>query len=109
MSGPTPSPSAPAPAAAPGGSFDQLMASVSPTLGPFTATLGPKVVMIVGVVWCLCLVAVVCILIKGSVEFAASRAGGRPMSTADGVMDIGIPLAALVFLGIIPAAVQAAI
>lgn len=86
-----------------------MMAGVSPTLGPFAASLGPKVVMIVGVVWCLCLVAVVCILIKGAVEFAASRAGGRPMATADGVLDIGIPLAALIFLGIIPAAVQAAI
>lgn len=104
-----PTPAASAPPTAAGGSLDQLMQSITPNLGPFTDSLGPKIIMIVGLVWLLCIVAVVCLLLKGSVEFGASRAGGRPMSTADGVLDIGIPLAALIFLGIIPAAVQAAI
>ena len=102
---PTPSP---VPKAG-GGSLDQLMQSITPNLGPFTDSLGPKIIMIVGLIWLLCIVAVVCLLLKGTVEFGASRAGGRPMSTADGVLDIGVPLAALIFLGIIPAAVQAAI
>ena len=102
---PTPSP---VPKAA-GGSLDQLMQSISPNLGPFTDSLGPQIIMIVGLVWLLCIVAVVCLLLKGAVEFGASRSGGRPMATADGVLDIGVPLAALIFLGIIPAAVQAAI
>ncbi|MDN5764032.1 MAG: hypothetical protein L0H41_17185 [Microlunatus sp.] len=84
-----------------------MMQSVSPTLGPFAEALGPKLIMLIGVVWILCLVGAVVLVMKGGLEFAASRSGGRPMATADGVMDIGVPVMALIFLGIIPAVVQA--
>ena len=107
------SPQAPEPSAAPsadtGATLDQLMQSVTPTLGPFASTLGPKLIMIVGLVWILCLVGAVLLLMKGGLEFAASRSGGRPMATSDGVMDIGVPVLALIFLAIIPAVVQALI
>jgi preprotein translocase subunit SecG len=89
--------------------LDELMQNVKPTLGPFADTLGPKLIMIVGLVWILCLVGAVLLLMKGGLEFAASRSGGRPMATSDGVMDIGVPVLALIFLAIIPAVVQALI
>ena len=88
-------------------SLDELMNGVTPNLGPFAASLGPKLVMILGVIWLLALVLTVALVIKGTVEFAASRSGGRPMAAADGVADIGVPVMALVFLGIVPAAVTA--
>ncbi len=87
--------------------FDQLMAGITPNLGPFATALGPKLTMIMGLVWILCLAGCAMVAMKGGLEFAASRAQGRPMATADGVMDIGVPMVALVFLGIIPAVVAA--
>lgn len=89
--------------------FDQLMNGVSPQLGPFAGALGPKLTMLIGVVWLLCMAAAVVLTMKGGVEFAASRGGGRPMAAADGVMDIGVPVIALVFLAIIPAVVTAVV
>ena len=89
--------------------LDEIMRAVTPTLGPFAPALGPKLVMIMGLVWILCLAGAVMLVMKGGLEFAASRSGGRPMATADGVMDIGVPVIALIFLGIIPAVVQALI
>jgi hypothetical protein len=87
--------------------IDQLLNGVTPSLGPFATALGPKLTMLIGVVWILCMIGTVALLMKGGLEFAASRTGGRPMATADGVMDIGVPVMALIFLGIIPAIVQA--
>lgn len=89
--------------------FQELMQGIKPNLGPFSGSLGPKLIMLLGFVWILCLAGVVLLIMKGGLEFAASRSGGRPMATADGVMDIGVPVAALIFLGIIPAVVQALI
>lgn len=89
--------------------FDDLMNGVTPSLGPFGASLGPKLIMILGLVWILCLVGAVGFVMKGGLEFAASRSGRRPGDTADGVMDIGIPVFALVILAIIPAIVSAVV
>lgn len=89
--------------------FQELMNAVKPTLGPFGASLGPKVVMILGLVWILCLMGAVGFVMKGGLEFAASRSGRRPGDTADGVMDIGIPVFALIILAIVPAIVTAVV
>lgn len=101
----------PAPGAGSGSDtgFQELMKGMQPSLGPFSDALGPKLVMIMGFVWILCLAATVLLMMKGGMEFAAARGGGRPMAAADGVMDIGVPTVALIFLGIIPAVVQALI
>ncbi len=89
--------------------FDELMRGVTPSLGPFGDSLGPKLVMILGLVWILCLAGAVGFVMKGGLEFAASRGGRRPGDAADGVMDIGIPVFALVILAIIPAIVTAVV
>lgn len=87
--------------------IDNLLGGVHADLGPFAGVLGPKLTMLLGLVWILCIVGAVALVMKGGLEFAASRSGGRPMATADGVMDIGVPVMATIFLGIIPAVVQA--
>ena len=87
--------------------IEDLMHNVTPTLGPFGTALGPKMTMILGLVWLLCMLGSVALLMRGGLEFAGSRQAGRAMAAADGVMDIGVPAMALIFLGIIPAIVQA--
>jgi hypothetical protein len=87
--------------------IDELMRGLRPSLGPFADTLGPQLTMLLGLVWILCLAGAAALVMKGALEFGASRSSGRPMATSDGAMDIGVPVIALVILGVIPAIVTA--
>lgn len=89
--------------------IDDLMGGIRPQLGPFADTLGPQLTMLLSLVWILCLAGAAALVMKGALEFAASRSAGRPMATSDGAMDIGVPVIALVILGIIPAVVTAVV
>lgn len=82
---------------------------VVPSLGPFQAALGPKVTMILALVWFLAIAVAAGFLIMGIVGFARARKERRPDAASEGAADVGFPAAALILLGIAPLIVGALI
>ncbi len=82
---------------------------VTPTLGPFKAALGPKITLLIGVVWFGCLVAAGIFLALGIADFSHNKRASRPEGISSGAAGIAVPLGGLVGLAILPFIVGAAI
>lgn len=80
---------------------------VKPSLGPFAKALGPKIAMLLALIWFLCLCVGVAFLMSGIIKYSKSRHERRPEPAAEGALDIGMPASGLMLLGILPLIVSA--
>lgn len=82
---------------------------VTPSLGPFQAALGPKITILLALVWFGAIVAACIYLALGIGEFSQHKRANRPEGISSGAAGIAVPLGGLVGLAILPFIVGAAI
>jgi MFS family permease len=81
---------------------------VAPSLGPLSDILGPKISLILGIIWALVVAIVVIYLFRGIAVLARAHVMRMPGGASSAALDIGMPLAALVMASIMPLIVAAA-
>lgn len=82
---------------------------LSPGLGPLADALGPKVSMLLAIVWFIAIAAAVAFLIIGIVSAASAGRRHDPDGMSGAAVKIGVPAVALVLLAIAPLIVSALI
>ena len=80
---------------------------VKPGLGPLQSAMGTNISNILAIIWFFGIVLCVIALIRGTAEFASSRANHRYQNAADGAADIGIPIVGLILIFALPAVIEA--
>lgn len=80
---------------------------LTPGLGPLADALGPKISMLLAIVWFIAIAAAVAFLIIGIVSAATAGRRHDPEGMSGAAMKIGVPAVAIVLLAIAPLIVGA--
>lgn len=80
---------------------------VSPGLGPLEDVIGSKIGVVLSIIWALAVIGCIIYLIRGGFMLARASARRTPDGLGHAGIDLGLPLAALVFCSILPFVVNA--
>lgn len=83
------------------------LTDVLPGLGPLQEVLGPKIGIVLGLVWALVVIGIVIYAFRGAFVLAKAAAERRPGGATHAALDLGLPLAALLVCAIMPMLVSA--